>query len=371
MYSLLDAVDSESIADQFDIGKYSSTHDFDNHLKIAVREGLDPSTSLAELADKIETDEQLEAMAASTFSRYTNDRDYRAVVRCLFALLHTPQLYHQRAVQRKRLELLTRGVVAVDATNLELTRSVVVSDEFVGDDERSYKSNTDDGGLELHCAARVDGEHKHPLGATVTEGQTHESPQFDHLKADVEVFADLDSVIWVFDRGYTRYHRFSELKHSDDDFVTLLRSDARVDVLERVQNVEVTDKNGTRQIRDERIELAETGETFRRIVLETPDGEEIEYLTTLASSAYDPIDVISIYTLRTVIEILFRELKQYLNIENFHSKSLNGVLFELFAALIGLVLIYWLRQRHPVKGGVPRTIQKVRAHWNKSLDTFG
>jgi Transposase DDE domain. len=371
LYSLLDAVDSESIADQFEIGKHSSTHDFDNHIKIAVREGLDPSSSLAELADKTETNDQLEAMAASTFSRYTNDRDYRAVVRFLFALLHTPQLYHQRAVQRKRLEWLTRGVVAVDATNLELTRSVVVSDEFVGDDEQTYKIDTDDGGLELHCAARVDGEYKHPLGATVTEGDTHESPQFDYLKDDVEVFADLDSIIWVFDRGYTRYLRFCEIKHSDDDFVTLLQSDARLDVLERVQNVEVTDENGTRQIRDERIELAETGEEFRRIVLETVDGEEIEYLTTLASSAYDPIDVISIYTLRTVIEILFRELKQYLNIENFHSKSLNGVLFELFAALIGLVLIYWLRQRHPVKGGVPRTIQKVRTHWNKSLDTFG
>jgi len=371
LYALFDEVDSESIADEFDIGKHSPTHDFDNHLKIAVREGLDPSSSLAELADKIKTDQQLEAMAASTFSRYTNDRDYRAVVRFLFSLLHTPQLYHQRAVQRKRLEWLTRGVVAVDATNLKLTRSVVVSDEFVGDDEQSYEIDTGDGGLELHCAARVDGEHKHPLGATVTEGDTHESPQFDHLKSDVEVFADLDSVIWVFDRGYTRYHRFCELKHSDDDFVTLLRSDARLDVLEHVQSVEVTDENGTRQIRDERIELAETGEEFRRIVLETPDGEEIEYLTTLASSAYDPIDVISIYTLRTVIEILFRELKQYLNIENFHSKSLNGVLFELFAALIGLVLIYWLRQRHPMRGGVPRTIQKVRTHWDKSLDSFG
>ena len=371
LYSLLDAVDSESIADEFDIGTHSKTHDFDNHVKVAVREGLDPSSSLAELADTTETDDQLQAMAASTFSRYTNDRDYRAVVRFLFALLHTPQLYHQRAVQRKRLEWLTRGVVAVDATNLELTRSVVVSDEFVGDDEQSYEIETDDGGLELHCAARVDGEHKHPLGATVTEGDTHESPQFDHLRDDVEVFADLDSVIWVFDRGYTRYRRFCEFKHSDDDFVTLLHSDARLDVLERVQNVEVTDENGTRQIRDERIELAETGEEFRRIVLETPDGEEIEYLTTLASSAYDPIDVISIYTLRTVIEILFRELKQYLSIENFHSKSLNGILFELFAALIGLVLIYWLRQRHPVKGGVPRTIQKVRTYWNKSLDSFG
>jgi len=60
------------------------------------------------------------------------------------------------------------------------------------------------------------------------------------------------------------------------------------------------------------------------VVLETPDGEELEYLTTLASSEYDPVDMISIYTLRTVIEILFRELKRYLNVENFHSQSLNG-----------------------------------------------
>ncbi len=129
------------------------------------------------------------------------------------------------------------------------------------------------------------------------------------------------------------------MTHSDDDFVTLLQSDARLDVLERIQNVEVTGESGTREIRDERkrkrIELAETSEEFRRIVLQTPDGEEIESLTTLASSAYDPIDVISIYTFRTVIEILCQELKQSLNIENFHSKSLNGVLFELFAALSG------------------------------------
>jgi hypothetical protein len=76
----------------------------------------------------------------------------------------------------------------------------------------------------------------------------------------------------------------------------------------------------------------------------------IEFLNkfsgALASSAYDPIDVISIYTLRICIEILFQELKQCLNIENFHSKSLNGVLFELFCALIGYVLVEWFRQCH-------------------------
>jgi len=383
VYSLIDGVDSESIAEDFRIGIHNPKHDFESHVRVAVREGLDPSSSLAELADKTAVDDALDHMPKSRFSELTNDRDYRAVVRLLFALLHTPQLYHQRGVQRKRLEWLTRGVVAADATNLELTRSVVVSDDFVGDDEDTYEIDTDDGGFELHCAARVDGEHKHPLGATVTEGDTHESPQFDHLQDDVEVFSDLDSVIWTFDRAYTLYPRFCEIKHSDDDFVTLLHSNARFEVKEVLDEFEVsvTPDTGaqpgepadesTRQVRDERIELAETGEEFRRIVLQTPDGEEIEYLTTLASSAYDPIDVISIYTLRTVIEILFREWKQYLNIENFHSKTLNGVLFELFCALIGYVLVEWFRQRHPVKGGAARAIQKVRTFWNETLDSFG
>ena len=107
------------------------------------------------------------------------------------------------------------------------------------------------------------------------------------------------------------------------------------------------------------------------MVIETPDGEKLEYLTTLASSEYDPIDIISIYTLRTVIEIPFRELKQYLNVENFYSKSLKGVLFELFFALIGLLLIQWLRQRHLMRGGVPQAVQEVRKHWNDTLGSIG
>ena len=158
VYSLLDAVDSGSIAEEFRIGLHNDKHDFKSHVRVAVREGLDPSSSLAELADRTAVDDALEHMPKSRFSELTNDRDYRAVVRLLFAILHTRQLYHQRAVQRKRLEWLTRGVVAADATNLELTRSVVVSDE-----NHVYEIETDDGGLELHCAARVDAEHKHPL----------------------------------------------------------------------------------------------------------------------------------------------------------------------------------------------------------------
>jgi hypothetical protein len=369
-YSLLDVVDSESTAEQFDIGVHNEKHDFDNHLRIGAFEGINPSDSLAELAEKTDTHDQMAYMAASTFSRYTNDRDYRAVVRVLFELLHTPQLYHQRGVQRKRLERINRAVVAIDATNLSLTRSVAIPSE-IHDDEILHEVQPDDGGLKLNLAARVDGKYRHPLGVTVTEGDTREPTQFDHLQDDVEVFADLDSAIRVFDRGYLDYDRFCEMKQREEDFVTLLRSDARVDVLERVQDVEITDEAGTRHVCDQYIELAETGEEFRRIVFEDVDGEETEYLTTLSPAEYDPVDVVRIYTLRTLVEILFREMKQYTNIENFHSESLNGVLFELFCTLIGYVLIEWFRHCHPLRGGVPEAIRKLRTRWDQSLPSYG
>lgn len=64
------------------------------------------------------------------------------------------------------------------------------------------------------------------------------------------------------------------------------------------------------------------------------DGEEIEYLTTLSPSEYDTVNIVDIFTLRTLIEIVFRELKQYMNVERFHSPSLIGVLFELLSILL-------------------------------------
>jgi hypothetical protein len=68
-YSLLDAVDSESTAEQFGIGVYNEKHDFDNQLRIGAFEGINPSDSLAELAEKTDTHDQMAHMAGSTFSR--------------------------------------------------------------------------------------------------------------------------------------------------------------------------------------------------------------------------------------------------------------------------------------------------------------
>ncbi len=102
--------------------------------------------------------------------------------------------------------------------------------------------------------------------------------------------------IRVFYRVCLEYDRFCELKKREGDFVCLLQSDSRVDVLERIQDIDITGEPGTRFVRDDLIELAETGETFRRIVFEDVDGKKIAYLTTLSPEEYDPVDMMKIYT---------------------------------------------------------------------------
>lgn len=175
-YSLLDAVDSEFIADDFEIGTHTTKHDFDNHLKVDIFEGVNPSDSLAELAEKTAIYDELSYMAGSTFSRLTNDCDYRAVVRLFLELLHSPPLSHQRGVQRKRLDWLDRAVVATDATNLNLTRSVAVPSKR-HDTEILRVIDPGEKGLHLNLSARVDGDAKHLFGVTITPGVMREPTQ--------------------------------------------------------------------------------------------------------------------------------------------------------------------------------------------------
>ena len=371
-FSLLDGVESEEIGTVYGLGIHSNKHDFTEHVKIVAYEGLESSDSLKSLEQKTETQDTIEFMSESNFSRLTNDRDYRAVVTLFDELLHTPQLYHKLGCTRKRLEWLERDVVAVDATNLSLGTTLVVPSEMRDTDtDEPREIRPEDGGLKLHLAARVDGDTKQPLSAVVTPHDQHETTQFGQLQSDVEVADDLDSPIRVIDRGYVDYNRYCDLQAEGTDFVTTLRSNARTEVVEPLHDFEVQDETGSRHITDDRIELGETGEEFRRVTVEDIDGEVTEYLTTLSAAEYDPVDVISIYTLRTLIEILFRELKQYTNVQEFHSKSFNGALFELFCTLIAYLLVEWYRHRHPLRGGVAHAIRTIRNKWDQPLPEYG
>jgi IS4 transposase len=143
------------------------------------------------------------------------------------------------------------------------------------------------------------------------------------------------------------------------------------------RDFEKTEDGDVTHITDELGELASTGEEFRRVTVSDSDGdadggERVNtYLTTLPSESYDPLDVVVIYAVRWLLEIMFRKLKQYFNVQEFHSKTLNGALVELFCALIAYVLADYYHRTYRIRGTVVDTIKIIRNFWDKPRGEIG
>jgi IS4 transposase len=80
---------------------------------------------------------------------------------------------------------------------------------------------------------------------------------------------------------------------------------------------------------------------LRRVVLQTPDGERLEFLTnhlTLGAST-----VARLYKERWQIELFFKALKQHLRIKTFVGTSANALHTQIWTALIALLLLKYLQ----------------------------
>ena len=366
--SLLDEVDSEEIAARYDIGLHSNRINFLEHVKIGLRLGIADPNTLEDLAQQTDVYADLEPISKGHFSKLTTRRPFQAVAELATAVLQHPSLYHPAGVARKRLEQLReRQIIGVDATRLPLRTTLAVDT-----DDGEVIVRPEDGGIKLHTAARLDPAMKQPLTALVTPANYPDVNALYILLDRVEDHEDLDAVILTFDKGYVSYGRFKGMKADGIDFITPLKENASVEVAERIHDFEYEQPDGEMvQVIDERIELGNTNETFRKITVTHDDSDDEIYLTTLSPDEFDALEIALLYSVRWLIEIMFRELKQYTNIQEFHSMTLNGVFFELFCTFLAYVLADYYRRQYPVRGGMPRTFRVIRNYWNQPLGEYG
>jgi hypothetical protein len=366
--SLLDEVDSEDIAARYDIGLHSNRIDFLEHVKIGLRLGIDDPNTLEDLAQQTDVYADLEPISRGHFSKLTTRRPFQAVAELATAILEHPSLYHPAGVARKRLEQLReRQVIGFDATRLPIRTTLVVD---TGDDEIVVRP--EDGGIELHMAARLDPAMKHPLTAFVTRANYPEVHAFPVLAGDIEVHEDLDSVIFVFDKGYVSYGRFAGMKNDGVDFITPLKDNAKHEVMDSLHDFVHEQPDGEEvRVTDEYIELGTMGREYRKVTIMHEEDDDEIYLTTLPPDEFDALEISLIYGVRWLIEIMFRELKQYMNVQRFHSTTLNGVLFELYCTFLAYILADYYRRQYPVRGGMPRTLRVIRNYWNRPLGEYG
>lgn len=229
---------------------------------------------------------------------------------------HTPQF---RDVGKLR---------AIDSTTMSMSFSQYPWAQF-----RQTK-----GGVRLHLSVVVTNDLTVPNQAILTDAKQADRSQMGAL---VEMDSD---AIQLFDRGYNDYKQFDALCAHKARFVTKLKKNASVEVLE----TQATHRDSA-ILSDQTVMLGHVqNETkmvhpLRLIVTYDSEGNEVRLITNcFAPSAQEIGDL---YRYRWKIETFFKWMKQHLKMTHFYGKSQNAVYTQIWIALITYCLQVHLKLR--------------------------
>jgi len=164
-----------------------------------------------------------------------------------------------------------------------------------------------------------------------------------------------EKALYLFDLGYWWYDLFDAILARGQHFVTRLRLDAAITV-ERVLQGDARWQGQCLKFNTPQLDwltpftcidlIARLGSpsncmqaTLRLVGVFTPQHGWRFWVTSLQDAqVWTPTDIADLYRLRWQIEILFRVLKQVLNIHHFVTTNENGFRLQIYAALLLYVL---------------------------------
>lgn len=253
----------------------------------------------------------LRKVARSTVSDANRNRPYQffedlylEIVK--FCMSHTPK--HGFAFKNK--------LFSVDSTVITLTASIF--------QWASYR--TSKYGIKIHTVLDHDGHI--PSFIHITKAKMHDSNILKCL--DLPKFSFV-----VFDRAYSAVKWFTMLCKKEIYFVTRIKKDMTVAVIER-QKID-TDSGVTS---DQIVEMQNETEkiTLRKIGYRDPKTFK-HYIFLTNNFDIDAKTIADIYKSRWKIELFFKELKQFIKIKKFIGTNENAVKIQIYTAMIVYLLI--------------------------------
>lgn len=199
-----------------------------------------------------------------------------------------------------------------------------------------------------------------PLHAQLIEGSAHDMTLFPPL----DLFRKSDGgTLLLFDKGFVAYERLRSIAEARLHYLCPMRLNGnalilavhrgpkyvRVALRRHPEGVWLRDLlPAGKKIQKAwdvevvlwpRTEARSKEEVSTRLVLVPgPKGAQRPYLTTLNSREWTPAAVAEIYRLRWQVELVFKELKQFLNLQSLPSKDRHAVQVFAWASLIALAL---------------------------------
>jgi len=193
-----------------------------------------------------------------------------------------------------------------------------------------------------------------PLHAKLASGNDHDMTLFPEL----EIFRR--GTLLLFDKGFVAYRRLEAIMAASLHFLCRLRVKGNptiVGIRYAPKHVRQALKRSPEGVRlrdvlgdDERIGTAwdldvvltdrskKAEVRCRLVIVPGPKQQQRPFLTSLAAKQWSPEALNEIYRLRWQIELVFKELKQDLNLEALNSKDRHAVQVFTWASLIALAL---------------------------------
>ena len=189
------------------------------------------------------------------------------------------------------------------------------------------RSNGRTRGMKLHLV--YDPRAVHPLDVAITAATVN----------DVTVGREAalsTGAVYVFDKAYVDYAWWASIAQAGAFFVTRAKTNVRFEALQ-ARHVPA----GSNIVDDTLVRIisknAQPPGPLRRITVRRDDGSLIVLLSN--DLARNATDIAALYRERWQIELLFRWIKQHLNIKRFLGRCENAVRLQILAAMIAFLLL--------------------------------
>ena len=171
---------------------------------------------------------------------------------------------------------------------------------------------------------------------------------------DVEVGRQTEleaGATYVFDKGYYHFGWWKKINDSKAFFVTRIKSNTRLRAT-KSRYVRKQKGDGFRIISDANVALTSKGDSrlpipLRRIKVKRDSGKTITLVTNdLKRTA---VEIAALYKGRWQIELLFRWIKQHLNLRKFIGNNDNAIRLQVIAAMIAYLLLRLARRLNSLR----------------------
>ena len=245
-----------------------------------------------------------------------------------------------------------RRIYAVDASVIPLSLSCIDWAKYI------HRKSA----AKLHMRTNV--ANMLPDFVVVDSAHRHEVAKAAAICADLRA-----GDVVVGDRGYYSFDFFRELDERGVFFVSREKSNSKHEVVGSATRESLRDGI----VADERVVLTDFNtrrkyaKEYRRVVARVEVGGETREMTFVTNGFdWSARTVADLYRSRWTVEILFKELKQTLQLQSFYGTNENAVKWQIWAALVVHLILRYLKFESKWSGSYTRFVGIVRtAIWLK------